>query len=219
MATGTGKSRKATKRSRAEDGASAPPATSGKRRKRPFQMPLTISHRELLDDNGKSDRRFRQFLYDFSALGAYLQSAREYLAAQLGLTAPQYNCVMIVAQYQGAEGISVTEIARHLHVSIAFVTSEMRKLEKEKLIEKRRNPEDGRGVLVRLTPGAETKVMKLKKHLQFVNDSLFGNLSGASFSALANTAAALIEPFTGTVETVQQMGRGPRRGNRQPGQA
>jgi DNA-binding MarR family transcriptional regulator len=194
MAAGTGKGRKAGK-----------PAVSGNRRKRQFRMPLTISHQELLDESGKSDRKFRQFLYDFSALGAYLGSAREYLAAQLGLTAPQYNCVMIVAQYQGAEGISVTEIARHLHVSIAFVTSEMRKLEHENLIEKRRNPEDGRGVLVRLTPGAEAKVMKLKKHLQFVNDSLFGNLSGASFSALANITAALIEPFTGTVEALEQM--------------
>ena len=166
-------------------------------------MPLTVSNPELLDEDGQSDRKFRQFLYDFSALGFYLETARGYLAGRLGLSAPQYNCLMIVAQYQGPVGISVTEVAQHLHVSIAFVTGEIRKLDKAKLVDKRRNPEDGRGVLVRLTARGKMQVMQLKPELQFVNNRLFGSLNATDFEMLAKTAAGLIETFAETAAALE----------------
>src|SRR4029077_9983379 len=72
-----------------------------------FIMPPTVSKSELLDEDGTSDRRFRQFLYDFSVLAAHLEFARAYLASQIDLSSPQYNIAMIIAQYQGAAGISV----------------------------------------------------------------------------------------------------------------
>jgi DNA-binding MarR family transcriptional regulator len=169
-----------------------------------FQMPLTVSIPDLLDEDGQSDRRFRQFLYDFSALAFYLEFAREHLAALLGLSAPQYNCLMIVAQYQGSEGIGVTEVSQHLHVSIPFVTGEIRKLVKARLVDKRRNPEDGRGVLVRLTAKGKAQVLHLKPQLQSVNDRLFGSLNAREFGILAKTAAGLIETFADTVEALKQ---------------
>ena len=87
-------------------------------------LPPTTSRQELLDSDGVSDRQFRQLLYDFSTLGANLEIARAYLASLAGLSPPQYNCAMIIAYYQGAVGVSVSDVARHLHVSTAFVTSE-----------------------------------------------------------------------------------------------
>jgi DNA-binding MarR family transcriptional regulator len=127
------------------------------RDRRIFTMPLTVSKSELLDENGTSDRRFRQFLYDFSVLAAHLEFARAYLASQIDLTSPQYNIVMIIAQYQRAAGISVSDVAQHLHVSTAFITSEVGKLEQMGLVEKRQNPNDGRGVLLRLTALGESR--------------------------------------------------------------
>jgi DNA-binding MarR family transcriptional regulator len=178
------------------------------RNERVFTMLPTVSKPELLDPDGASDRRFRQFLYDFSSLASYLASARTYLAAQVGLTSPQYNIVMIIAQYQGAEGVSVGDVAQHLHVSTAFITSEMRKLEHAGLVEKRPNPNDGRSILLRLTPFGETSVQRIAPERLFVNDQLFRGLTGEDFHHLAETVASLMVDFAQTVDVLETMQRG-----------
>jgi len=178
---------------------------ASERKNQPFQMPITITHRGLLDEGGKTDYRFRQLLYDFSALGSYLESAREYLASQLGISAPQYNCAMIIAQYQSAAGVPVGEVARYLHVSTAFVTTEVKRLEQKGLVRKDRNPKDGRGVLLRLTPSGEAKICALKPQLQLVNDHLFRSMSERTFRDLATTVATLIEDFAVTSSILGKM--------------
>ena len=89
-----------------------------------FALAPTVSAPALLDATGGGDRDFRQLLYDISIAAAHLESARSYLAGHMDVTPPQYNMVMIIAQYEGQSGISVSEIASHLHVSNTFVTSE-----------------------------------------------------------------------------------------------
>ena len=91
----------------------------------PFHLSLSASLVELLDEGGKTDHRFRQLLYDFSTLGASLEVARAYLASQLGISPPQYNIAMIVANHQNTGGINVSDVARRLHVSTAFITLEV----------------------------------------------------------------------------------------------
>jgi len=172
---------------------------------RDFQMPVTVTHPELLDEGGKTDFRFRQLLYDFSALGSYLESAREYLASQLSLSPPQYNCAMIIAQYQSSAGVAVGEVARYLHVSTAFVTTEVKRLELKGLVRKDRNPKDGRGVLLRLTPLGEEKICSLEPQLQLVNDHLFRSMSEQSFRNLSTSLATLIEDFALTSSMLTSM--------------
>ena len=170
-----------------------------------FRLAPTVSNRELLDEDGTSDRRFRQFLYDFSVLGWHLEFAREYLASRVGLSAPQYNCAMVIAHYQGSTGVSVSHIAQHLHVSTAFITSEGKKLERAGLVEKLPNPKDGRGILLRLTPLGETKVQEVAPHRLLVNDHLFLGLSRTDFHHLAKTVAKLIEDFSATSRRLKYM--------------
>jgi hypothetical protein len=64
-----------------------------------FNLLPIVSKWELLDEDRTSDREFRQFLYDFSVLGVHLESARAYLASQIGNSSPQYNIVMILAPF------------------------------------------------------------------------------------------------------------------------
>jgi DNA-binding MarR family transcriptional regulator len=45
-----------------------------------FHLTPSASSAALLDPGGKTDHRFRQFLYDFSTLGASLEIVRSYLA-------------------------------------------------------------------------------------------------------------------------------------------
>lgn len=172
-----------------------------------FNLPPTVSKPELLDENGTSDRTFRQFLYDFSTLGAYLEAARANLASQLGVPSPQYNIVMIIAQYQGATGVSVSDVAQHLHVSTAFITGEIRKLERAALVEKRPNPNDGRSILLCLTAAGEASVEQIAPQRLLVNDHLFRGLSGEDFHHLASTMASMIDDFAQTVEMLEAVQR------------
>jgi DNA-binding MarR family transcriptional regulator len=166
-------------------------------------MPPTVSKPELLE--GSSDRRFRQFLYDFSVLAAHFDIVREYLASQLDLSSPQYNIVMIIAQYQGEAGVSVSEVAQHLHVSTAFITTEVGKLDQAELVEKRQNPNDGRSVLLRLTALGEARVLEIGSRRLLINDHLFRGLSGEDFRQLAQTIASLIDQFTEVPQMLKVM--------------
>jgi len=167
---------------------------------RTFALPPTVSKPDLLDTNRKTDRCFRQFLYDFSVLGDHLEKARAYLASQLGLSSPQYNVVMIVAQYQGKAGVSVSEVARHLHVTTAFIAAEAARLNRMGWIRKHPNPRDGRGVLLRLSPRGQTKILRIGPRRLAVNDHLFRSLSGKKFHQLARTVASLIDDFSETIQ-------------------
>jgi len=174
-------------------------------------LPPTTSRRELLDSNGISDRRFRQFLYDFSTLGAHIDVVRAHLASLAGLSSPQYNCAMTIAYYQRELGVSVSDVAKYLHVSTAFVTSEAGKLEKAGIIAKHHNPNDGRGILLRLTRQGEKVLRDLGPHRRAVNDSLFQALSAQDFRHLARVTASLIGDFTATVQMLKMLESSPNR--------
>jgi DNA-binding MarR family transcriptional regulator len=169
---------------------------------RTCRMALSASSTALLDPQGTTDHRFRQFLYDFSTLGVSLEIVRSYLASLLGLTSPQYNIIMVLANSDG-NGISVSEVARRLHVSTAFITAEGINLESTGLIEKQRNPNDGRGVLLHLTQLGWEHVMQLAPERQKINDHLFGSLSQRDFQSLAETLASLLDDFNYTVRLIK----------------
>jgi DNA-binding MarR family transcriptional regulator len=168
-----------------------------------FRLRPSTSKPELLDEGGASDHRFRQFLYDFSVLATELETARAHLAAQIGVTSPQYNILMIIARNQGEDGVSVSEVARYLHVSGAFITSEVRKLENIGLVEKRANPNDARSILLKLSPEGEARVRDVEPERLIVNDNLFQNLSGEDFQHLSRILASLLDDFANTIQLLQ----------------
>ncbi|WP_158598115.1 MarR family winged helix-turn-helix transcriptional regulator [Noviherbaspirillum saxi] len=168
-----------------------------------FQLRPSTSKLELLDEGGNTDHRFRQFLYDFSVLATQLETARAYLAAHVGVTSPQYNILMIIARNQGEEGVSVSDVARYLHVTGAFITAEVRKLENIGLVEKRPNPNDARSTLLRLSPEGETRIRDVEPERLFVNDNLFQNLSGKDFQHLSATLSSLLDDFANTNQMLQ----------------
>ena len=166
-------------------------------------LPLSATRPAILDEGGTTDHQFRQLLHDFSTLGASLELARAHLASLLGLSSPQYNISMILANHQHEGGIRVSDVAKRLHVSTAFITSEVGKLESAGLVSKRPNPSDGRGVLLRLTDKGESLVQRVGPERQRVNDHLFGGLSAKSFRDLSKTLAALIDDFAYTMSLLK----------------
>jgi DNA-binding MarR family transcriptional regulator len=161
-----------------------------------FQLAPTISLPALLDKGDKGDGTFRQMLYDIAVAAGHLQEARQFLAERLGVTSPQYNIVMVIARAADSksDGISVSDVAAHLNVSGAFVTTE---------VKKRPNPEDARGVLLALSHEGIERVRALEPDLLMVNNRLFSTLSREDFHSLARIVGSLINIFGETVAVLK----------------
>jgi DNA-binding MarR family transcriptional regulator len=165
-----------------------------------FNSPLTISKKELLDPTGTTDKFFRQFLYDLSIASNQLEMARSYLASQLGVSAPQYNILMVIAQYQQPEGIGLSEVAKHLQVSIAHITNEIKKLNQLGFVTSDVNPQDRRVHLVKIHPEAESQFIELGHSQRTVNNALFANLSKTEFNQIRRILKKLIQDFGKTMD-------------------
>jgi len=165
----------------------------------------SVSLPALLDKGAVSDATFRKFVYDISAVGAHIESARQYLAGRLGVTSPQYNILMVIARSGGESGVRVSDVAERLNVTGAFVTNEVKKLVKAQLIVKKSNPNDGRGVLLSLSPFGLERVKAIQPDLLMVNDRLFGTLSREDFQNLARIVGSLVNVFGQTVAVLKAL--------------
>lgn len=174
------------------------PEPAAKEVSKPFQRPPTVSRRELLEKG--SDHRFRQFLYDLSLLSTHQERVRRHCAEQLDITSPQFNILMVIAEYQGECGVSVGMVAEHLHVTDAFITMEVGKLARKQLVLKLPNPNDGRGIQLSLSDAGEVAVVSISPYLRLINDRFFGSLTQEEFRGLSDCFSKMIEAAVATVE-------------------
>ncbi len=150
----------------------------------------TVSKPELLVDG--DDAAFRSFIHDFLAFSQMLTDIRAGFGEHLGLTGIQYTILISVSHLQGRQGIGVNAIAEHLHVSGAFITTEVAKLVKAGLISKRINAKDKRRVLLRITAEGRKMLTRLLPVQAPVNDALFDALSAEEFGLLRSMMARLV---------------------------
>src|SRR6516225_4506740 len=145
-----------------------------------YHPPATVSLPTLL--HKQSDQQFRRLVQDLLTVSRRLEMARDYFGRRINVTGPQYNLLMTVAQLQGTTGVSVGSVAKAMHVSSAFITSEIGKLSDAGLITKRPNPEDGRSALLSLGPAGRMRIDGLMSEIRAVNDLFFGLLGTRSFA-------------------------------------
>lgn len=160
------------------------------RKQSSFRLPPTVSRSALLQAGG--DSRFRQLVYDLLTISVRMETVRTHLARRIGITGPQYSVLVAIAQFQGADGVSVGKVAEVLHVSAAFITTETRQLERLGLLIKKVNPRDRRGVLLRLTATGEQQMIAISPAITAINDQFFSPLSGTAFRTFSECAAQLV---------------------------
>jgi DNA-binding MarR family transcriptional regulator len=152
---------------------------------------LTVSRNELLVDG--SDRTFRQLVHSLLAFLARHENVREGHAAAIGLAGIEYT-VLISVKHLSAEGnVSVRELADHLYLSGAFVTTVSNKLQKIGLIDKLVDPVDRRRVRLTVTAAGEGLLAKLNPIQRRVNDVQFDCLTAAEFRQLLGSVERLVE--------------------------
>jgi DNA-binding MarR family transcriptional regulator len=157
----------------------------------PYALPATVSRAALL--KGGSDQRFRTLVADLLTISTRMEMVREHLGRRMDISGPQYSLMVAVAHLQGKNGISVGALAQALHVSSAFIASEAGKLVRRRLLLKRTNPVDRRGVLLSVATAGRLAVDRVSAEIRAVNDLFFGALDIGSFAALSAAAEALIE--------------------------
>ena len=157
----------------------------------PYALPATVTRAPLL--KGGSDQRFRVLVADLFTISMRMEMVREHLGRRMGISGPQYSIVVAVAHLQGRNGISVGALAQALHVSSAFIATEAGKLARRRLLLKRTNPLDRRGVLLSVAPAGRLAVDRVSAEIRTINDLFFGALDAASFAGLSDAAAALVE--------------------------
>ena len=164
-----------------------------------YVPPLSVSHRALVLQ-GK-DEVFRDLIYSMVLSFGRLLSCREAFGREIGLTGSQYTVLIGVAHRQGSQGVSIRALAEHVLLASTHVTTEVGRLIRKGLLQKRPNRDDRRSVLVSLSPRGKCVLAGLAPFLRQINDTLFQDIGRAEFDSLGqilqrftrNTEAAMLQ--------------------------
>jgi DNA-binding MarR family transcriptional regulator len=155
------------------------------------KLALSVTRGGLL--TGKSDHGFREFLYNFFTVAERAQEVRRYLGERIGISGPQYNLMMAIAELQGREGVSVGRVAEYLHVAAPFVTTEAGKLVRMRYLRKANDAGDRRVSRLSVGPKGWAALRSLFPGLQEVNDAFFAGISQSEFAVLRECLGKLVE--------------------------
>jgi DNA-binding MarR family transcriptional regulator len=160
-------------------------------RRQEARPPLTVSLADLIA--GGSDNAFRTLVHGLLAFGARLEAVRSGFGALIGLSGIQYTILISIRHLEIDSDVSVTRIARHLHLSGAFVTVETGKLIKLGLLTKQTDPKDRRRVCLRVTRKGFDLLDSLAPTQRRVNDVLFEPVDSEQFPALRSLVDRMVK--------------------------
>ena len=146
-------------------------------------MPRTVSHGALLARG--SDEPFRETLYLMVLALGRLVTCREAFGRAMGLTGSQFTVLVGTAYRQQRDGVSIRALADHVQLAPTHVTTEVGRLIRKRLLTKRVNTRDRRGVLVKLSRQGEAALLQVAPFLRSINDLLFQDVARADFAVVS----------------------------------
>jgi|SRR5215469_4118400 len=175
------------------------------------KLPLSATRLALLAN--KSDHSFREFLYDFFTVAERVQEVRRYLGSRIGISGPQYNLLMAIAELQGSDGVSIGRVADYLHVAGPFVTTEAGKLARIAYLRKINDVADKR--VWRLSVGRKgcAALKSLFPDLRQVNDTLFAGISQTEFAILRKCLGKLVDNSEPVLARIGSLKKGRQKFN------
>jgi DNA-binding MarR family transcriptional regulator len=153
--------------------------------------PLTISRPGLLIDG--SDRHFRRLVHGLFGFLVRHEAIRVGHAACIGLGGVEYTVLISIGHLAADGDVSVKDVAAHLHVSGAFVTTITGKLVRKGLVDKRPDPADRRRVCLTVTERGQRCLADLAPVQRQVNDVEFACLDRQRFLLLLDIVDKLID--------------------------
>lgn len=181
-------------------------------------LPPTISRASLMVDG--SDALVRRITHLHYVLSGMLESIRGGFAALIGVSSFQYVLMQALGRLDSSEGWTVRSIARRMHMTDAYVSTEIADLVEQGLVTKVINPNDRRMSFLTLTAKGRSSLAAIASVQQVVNDTLYGHLDRKSAEAYANELETLLahaEKATAVLKEISSeqrraaLGRLPRR--------
>lgn len=177
--------------------------------------PLTTSRKALLVDG--SDHAFRQLVHSLLAFMARHETIRDGHAAAIGLAGIEYSVLMAVKHLGAGGDVSVRELAAHLHLSGAFVTTVSNRLQQAGLLDKLVDPADRRRLRLVVTAAGDARLAELGAGQCQVNDVQFDCLGAEDFHRLMATIDRLVESSDRAIALQRYLQpAAPLRGDRKP---
>nr|WP_283771095.1 MarR family transcriptional regulator [Roseococcus pinisoli] len=127
---------------------------------------------------------------------ARLEAIREGHGATIGLAGIEYTVLVSIAHLSIAADVSVRDVAEHLHLSGAFVTTVTNRLLSKGLVAKRIDPTDRRRLCLTVTNRGRDLLAKLAPMQRQVNDAQFEDLSAEEFRQLSELMERLVASST-----------------------
>ncbi len=132
-------------------------------------------------------------MHEFLAFASRLEAVRGGFAQRLGLPGAAYTTLIALAHLEREqEEVGISALAAHLHASSPFVTNEIARLVRLRLVRKQPHPRDGRRVVLRLTPRGHALLERLAPLQAPVNDQLFAALDTEAFRRLSALLPRLV---------------------------
>ncbi|HEY3224540.1 MAG TPA: MarR family transcriptional regulator [Pseudolabrys sp.] len=157
-------------------------------------MSVANKPRERTVAHPPSKQRLRLWLRLLRSSRAIEARLRERLRTKFAITLPQFDVMATLARYEN--GITMTELSRHLMVSNGNVTGIIDRLAAEKLVLRQAPATDRRSYIVRLTPKGLLHFSAIAKaHEEWV-DELLVDIGAAE-------AESIIQQLDGLVRSVR----------------
>ncbi len=119
----------------------------------------------------------------------------------LGVNVTDMECLALIV-YRGIA--SPSELARYTGLSSGATTAMLDRLERSRLIERRPNPQDRRGVHIGLTEGATERLSGLFGSLRGAAERLLSNYSAEQLDLLIDFFEKIAVVWTEEREAIQQ---------------
>lgn len=155
-----------------------------------YTPPATISRDDFLARG--SDARFRETIYALVEGAGRLLACRDVFGRELHLTSTQFTVLMGVAHRQGANGVTIGELASSVSLAATHATTEVGRLTRVGLLTKRPSATDRRSVLVSLSDTGAREVARVTPLIRQVNDALFRDIDAGDLDVAAKVARQLI---------------------------
>lgn len=157
----------------------------------------------MADDDapGAGESAFRPAIYQLLQVSALMLKTREYYAAAVGVSPPQFSILTAISERPGT---SVGEVATRLHVTGPFVTAEVNKLVKAGLVEKVSSAADRRVAELRITPDCADRLAEVSPLREAANAMIFAQMSADD---MARFSGELLHLISGLEDALHMLAR------------
>lgn len=125
----------------------------------------------------KQDSDFRDFITELFAMAAGMQSLRRAIARRIGLGGTELGILLSLSRLAAEGSVNIKQVAEHLHVAAANITTEVNGLVANGYIAKQTSAQDSRAVELRMTDKGRSILLAIEPNLQMINEALFDPLN------------------------------------------